>query len=127
MRRRQQGFTLIETVIAFTILALTTVVVVNLVAQSSVRTARVDEHFAALDTLETAAAVVRGELAQRQPGGNYNGTRPDGYRWTAQVLGRINPVKRSGRQYLNLYRVRLQVFGDSDRPSLELVTIIPGQ
>jgi prepilin-type N-terminal cleavage/methylation domain-containing protein len=32
MRRAQQGFTLIEIVIAFTILSLTTVLVVNLVA-----------------------------------------------------------------------------------------------
>ena len=125
MRRAQQGFTLIEIVIAFTILALATVVVVNLVAQSSARAARVDEHFAAMDTLETAVAVVRGELAQRQTRDSYNGSRPDGYRWAAQVLGRVNPVKRGARlQYLNLYRVRLQVFTDSDRPSLELVTIV---
>jgi prepilin-type N-terminal cleavage/methylation domain-containing protein len=66
MRRQQQGFTLIEIVIAFTILALATVVVVNLVTQSSTRAARVDEHFVAMDTLETAVAVVRGELALRQ-------------------------------------------------------------
>ena len=125
MRRAQQGFTLIEIVIAFTILALATVVVVNLVAQSSARAARVDEHFAAMDTLETAIAVVRGELALRQARESYNGTRPDGYRWVAQVLGPANPATVTTRQYLNLYRVRLQVFNDSDRPSLELVTIVP--
>ena len=125
MRRAQQGFTLIEIVIAFTILALATTVVVNLVTQSSVRASRVDEHFAAMDTLETAVAVLRGELAQRQTRESYNGSRPDGYHWTAQVLGRVNPVNRDARQSLNLYRVRLQVFTDSDRPSLELVTIIP--
>ncbi len=125
MRRRQQGFTLIETVIAFTILALTTVVVVNLVAQSSVRTARVDEHFAALDTLETAIAVVRGELAWREIKESYSGTQPNGYRWEAQVLGAANLAADNRRRYLNLYRVRLRVFNDSDRPSLELVTIVP--
>ena len=125
MRRRQQGFTLIETVIAFTILALATVVVVNLVTQSSVRAARVDEHFAALDTLETAIAVVRGELAWREIKESYSGTQPNGYRWVAQVLGAANLAADNRRQYLNLYRVRLQVFNDSDRRSLELVTIIP--
>ena len=125
MRRAQQGFTLIESVIAFSILALATVVVVNLVAQSSARASRVDEHFSAMDTLETAVAVVRGELALRQVRENYNGTRPDGYRWSAQVLGRIDPAAGGERQHMNLYRVRLQVFGDSDRPSLELVTIVP--
>jgi prepilin-type N-terminal cleavage/methylation domain-containing protein len=125
MRRAQQGFTLIEIVIAFTILSLTTVLVVNLVTQSSVRAERVDTHFAAMDTLETAVAVVRGELALRQTRESYNGTRPDGYRWVAQVLGPANPAANNTRQYLNLYRVRLQVFDDSDRPSLELVTIVP--
>ena len=127
MRRTQQGFTLIEIVIAFTILALATAVVINLVTQSSMRADRVDEHFAAMDTLETAVAVVRGELAQRQSRESYNGSRPDGYRWAAQVLGRVNPAVDGARQYLDLYRVRLQVFTDSDRPSLELVTIIPGR
>ena len=124
MRRAQQGFTLIEIVISFTILALATVVVVNLVTQSSVRASRVDEHFAAMDTLETAIAVVRGELALRQTREIYNGTRPNGYRWVAQVLGAPNPAANNRRQYLSLYRVRLQVFDDSDRPSLELVTIV---
>jgi prepilin-type N-terminal cleavage/methylation domain-containing protein len=121
MRRQQQGFTLIEIVIAFTILALATVVV----AQSSTRAARVDEHFVAMDTLETAVAVVRGELALRQARESYQGTRSDGYRWVAQVLGPASPAAANTRQYLNLYRVRLQVFDDSDRPSIELVTIVP--
>ena len=125
MRRSQQGFTLIEVVIAFTILSLATVVVVNLVTQSSVRAARVDEHFAAMDTLETAVAVVRGELMHRQAGDSYEGSRPDGHRWVAQILGQANSTASGERQHLKLYRVRFRIFDDSARPSLELVTIIP--
>ena len=124
MQRHQQGFTLIEIVIAFTILSLATVLVINLVTQSSVRAARVDRHFAAMDTLETAVAVMRGELALRQAQESYNGAQPNGYRWEAQVLGTANTETGNARRYLNLYRVRLRVFDDSDRRSLELVTII---
>jgi prepilin-type N-terminal cleavage/methylation domain-containing protein len=118
MRRAQQGFTLIEIVIAFTILSLTTVLVVNLVTQS------VDTHFAAMDTLETAVAVLRGELAQRQLKDNYGAEQPDGYRWVAQILEHVNPAASDKRQYLNLYRVRFEVFDDNDHPTLELVTIV---
>jgi prepilin-type N-terminal cleavage/methylation domain-containing protein len=124
MRRAQQGFTLIEIVIAFTILSLTTVLVVNLVTQSSVRADRVDTHFAAMDTLETAVAVLRGEFAQRQLKDNYGAEQPDGYRWVAQILEHVNPAASDKRQYLNLYRVRFEVFDDNDRPTLELVTIV---
>ena len=101
--------------------------VVNLVTQTSARASRVDEHFAAMDTLETAIAVVRGELAVREIKDYYDGQQPGGSRWVAQVLGLANPAVDNTRQHLNLYRVRLQVFNDSDHPSLELVTIVPGR
>ena len=125
MRRAQQGFTLIEIVIAFTILTMSTVLVVNLVTQSSTRVSRVEEHLAAMDTLETAIAVMRAELAHRDLKDSYSGS-PDGeYRWVAQVLETANPVASGTRQYLSLYRVRFEVYHDSERPALELVTLIP--
>ena len=125
MRRRQLGFTLIEIVIAFTILAMSTVLVVNLVTQSSARVAGVEAHLAAMDTMETAIAVLRGELAQKNIRETYGWQRDAQYRWVAQIIDRANPAESGARQYLNLYRVRFQVFDDSDRPLLQLVTLIP--
>jgi len=126
MRRRQLGFTLIEIVIAFTILTMSTVLVVNLVTQSSTRVAAIEAHLMAMDTMETAIAVLRGELAQKNIRETYRGQQQDEeYRWVARIIDRVNPAESGARQYLNLYRVRFQVFHDSDQPRLELVTLIP--
>ena len=125
MRRLQQGFTLIEIVIAFTILTMSTVLVVNLVTQSSTRVSRVEDHLAAMDTLETAIAVMHGELAHRDLKDSYGGSPDDEYRWVAQVVDRANPGASGTRQHLGLYRVRFEIYHDSERPSLELVTLIP--
>ena len=125
MKRRQQGFTLIEIVIAFTILTISTVLVVNLVTQSSTRVSRVEDHLAAMDTLQTAIAAMRGELARGDIRDSYSGSPDDEYRWTAQVVERVNPAASGARQYLNLYRVRFEIYHDSARPALELVTLLP--
>ena len=125
MRRSQLGFTLIEIVIAFTILTMSTVLVVNLVTQSSTRVAGVEAHLTAMDTMETAIAVLRGELAQKNIREVYRGQQNEEYHWVARIIDRVNPVESGARQYLNLYRVRFQVFHDSDQPRLELVTLIP--
>ena len=123
--RRQQGFTLIEIVIAFTILTMSTVLVVNLVTQSSTRVASVEAHLTAMNTMETAIAVLRGELAQKNIRETYRGQQDGEYHWVARIIDRVNPVESGALQYLNLYRVRFQVFHDSDQPRLELVTLIP--
>ena len=125
MRRTQQGFTLIEIVIAFTILTMSTVLVVNLVTQSSARVSRLEEHLAAMNTLESAIAVTRGEIARRAVKDSYSGSPDDEYRWVAHVVGQVNPAANGRRQYLNLYRVRFEIYHDSARPALELVTLLP--
>jgi len=124
MRRKQRGFTLIEIVIAFTILTMGTVLVVNMITQSSTRVSRVNEHLAAMDVLESAIAILRGEIANRKLQESYEGKQNGEYRWVGRVLGKANPVAEGVKQHMNLYRVRVQVFHNSERPRLELTTII---
>jgi len=124
MNDRQQGFTLIEIVIAFTILAMATVLVVNVITQSSTRVSKVNEHFVAMNTLESAVAVLRGEIAHNKVRETYRGEQDGEYRWIATVIGKANPAVAGVKKYLNLYWIRIQVFHDSDAPRLELTTII---
>ena len=124
MIRAQAGFTLIEIVIAFTILAMGTVLVVNLVTQSSTRAARVNDYLLAMEVLESAVAELRGELANRALQASYGSEGHHGYRWQAEVLGPANTTDQERRRKLNLYRVRLQVFQPDGRSRLALTTII---
>lgn len=123
MRRAQQGFTLIEIVIAFTILTMGTVLVVNVITQSSTRVSRVNEHFAAMNVLESAVAILSGEIERKNIQQSYDGMDGE-YRWSATMVDKANPVVEGVKQYMNLYRVRFQVFHRSAQPRLELTTII---
>jgi len=122
--RAQSGFTLIEVVIAFTILAMGTVLVVNVVTQSSTRAVRLDEYLLAMDTLESAVAAVRGEIANRALLPGYEGEEFHGYRWRADVLGQANTVPEGRQRKLNLYQVRVEVVDSEGRSRLALTTIV---
>lgn len=124
MPKSQKGFTLIEIVVAFTILAMGTVLVVNVVTQSSIRVNKVNEYLAVMNTLESAVAILRQEISQQKIKNKYQGGQSNDYQWVARVLSEVNPGSEGSRKYINLYRVKIQVFQDNARPRLELTTII---
>ena len=124
MKYKQEGFTLIEIIIAFTILAIATALVVNVVTQSSIRVNRVNEHLAAMNTLESAVAIVRHEFANYKIKKSYHGAQSGGYKWVAKVLSDVNLDSESSRKYINLYRIQFLVFRDKSKPQLELTTIV---
>ena len=124
MKHRQEGFTLIEIVIAFTILAMATALVVNVVTQSSIRVNSVNEHLAAMNTLESAVAIVRHEFAGYNIKKKYHGAQSGGYKWIAEVLSGVNTGSEGSRKNINLYRIEFQVFHDKSKPHLKLTTIV---
>jgi len=124
MKHRQEGFTLIEIVIAFTILAIGTVLVVNVVTQSSIRVNRVNGYLDAMNTFESAVAIVRHEFAGYNIKKKYHGAQSGGYKWIAEVLSRVNTGSEASRKNINLYRIQFQVFSDKSKPHLKLTTIV---
>lgn len=125
MLRRQEGFTLIEIVVAFAILAASSVLAVNIITQSSVRANKVNEYLAAINVLESAVAVVRGEIAYANPEKTFHGSQPNGYKWTAEVLKQEHSGPADAKNYISLYQVHVRVVGGNNRQQIELKTIIP--
>jgi hypothetical protein len=101
------------------------VLVVNMITQSATRVSQVNEHLAMMESMDSAIAILRSEIANRKLQETYAGVLGSDFRWQASVLGRVNPESGSGRRILNLYRVNVRVYGDGDRPRLEFDTIIP--
>lgn len=125
MNNRQGGFTLIEIVIAFTILSIATVLVVNVVTQSSMRVDKVNQHLAMMNTIESAIAVLRSEIAHHEIKKNYRGSDSNGYQWVAEIINRINSDSRGIKKYIKLFQVKIRVFEVKDpQARLELITVI---
>jgi len=124
MKKSQEGFTLIEIIIAFTILSMGAVLTLNLVTQSSIRVNKVNEYLVVMNTVESAVAILRHEISRQKIKQTYHGAKNNGYEWVARVLGEVNPASAGKKKYFNLYRVQIQVFQDKNKPRLELTTII---
>ena len=125
MKTSQQGFTLIEIVVAFTILAMGTVLAVNVITQSSMRVSRVNEYLSVIDTLESAVAIVRAEITRDKIKQQYQGGQDGGLTWVADVIREVVPEPKQAKKYITLYQVQIRVYSVDNKPRLELTTIIP--
>lgn len=122
MVHKQQGFTLIEIVIAFVILTMGTVLTVNLVTQSSIRAEKINQYMAAMDTMESAIALLRGEVSGKPVRPDYSGRQHNGYQWRARLEGEVNPD--SEPRHIKLYRFHVSVLDPKSNTRLALSTVV---
>jgi len=121
---RQSGFTLIEIVIAFTILAMGSILAVNVIAQNTIRVSKVNQHLILMNTLESAIAIVRSEISQNNIKNQYRGQAAGGYQWLATVEPQLDQEPAQQKQYLKLYTLNFQVFHEKEKQQFSLKTIL---
>lgn len=123
---RERGFTLIEVVVALTILGLILIVIFRIFGTGLTGLARADE-------LQRAAIVAEGLAAQLDTlptplrmGGTLSGETDDGYRWRIVADGWDQAPRQmvtvGGRQ-ARLARLRIAVEGAASGPRFEMTTL----
>ena len=131
IRKSQQGFTIIEVVIAFVILSIVTVVAVSVVTQSTLRTHRIEEQLMAIEVAENALAEINGRIVfeNLQIDSVYQGDTKNGYQWKAAVKYYDYQTSETGKnRLLPLWKVNLQVFDKADKQKVfQLSTVMPGK
>lgn len=126
MIRNQQGFSLLEIVVAFTIIAIVTILTVNIIAQNGARIHRINSHASVTDAAETALALLRMKIGNDSGDvkKSYAGVFDHGLSWQASVshFSGNNPGKA---MIIRLFRVDLDILEKGRKePVYRLATIL---
>ncbi len=115
---RQSGFSLLEVIVAFLVFALIASVTLAIVSRGltgAEQNARYQHALLLAESLLDRAAV-----EQPAPGSRFEGTTPDGFRWTLEA----RPEPELDGPRMRLLRVRAEIGFEPDR-SVSLQTLIP--
>ena len=114
-RARQRGFTLLEVVVAFVLLALTLVTVFQIFSTGLARAGELDEHARALVVAQSQIATVGLEEKLEGPAEKRGESEDRKYRWTLSVQPYEEPPEAGAPQpmsSLQMYRVDAVVSWD---------------
>ncbi len=131
-RRAQAGFTLLEVVVAFVLLALTLVTVFQIFSTGLSRAGDLDEHSRALVLAQSRLAVVGIEEKLERPTEASGETEDRKYRWTLTVRPYEEPLEagaQAPQASLAMYRADAVVFWksvDGRERNLKLSTLVLG-
>ena len=127
---RQEGFTILEVVVAFSILCLVTIVCVGIVTQNSINVEKLKRQIIAMEVIENAIAEINeslssGAVVQK----TYSGEQKAGYKWLAEVSeygsGENNLIHN---RVLPLWKVVLVVFEkNKQRKVMSMTIVVPGK
>lgn len=126
MRARQTGFSLLEVLVAFVILALSLGTIMRLFSTSLGNIAKTDRRAVAALVAESALASLGVDAPLTE--GEMSGEAADGYRWRARVARHVdaNAVLDNEASPVRLYEIDLAVAdpaGDLDKPAFALATL----
>lgn len=137
---RQQGFTILEIIVAFSILAVVTMVTVGLVTQNSMRVSRIDHKLQLLEQAESVMAELHlrvSELRQTEMSAShqFTGKLATGHDWHAMIKpmakswhGQTQSAFLKANDALPLWEVKLDIMQQAKQGrALQLTAVLPGR
>ena len=76
----------------------------------------------AMETMESAIALLRGEVSANSVRPDYSGRESNGYQWHARLEGEANAD--SDPKYIKLYRFQVRVLDPQANMKLALTTVV---
>ena len=127
-KQKQKGFTILEVVVAFSILSVVTVITVGVVTQNTMRTHKIEKRLMAMSVAENAVAEIGVKILFSKLEGviSYKGKSSGELHWNASVNKHETTLDYNVKNILPLWDVDLKVF-HKKQVLFNLLTVVPGK